>query len=301
MIKIKDYISMIYDDFKSYVDANNNLCTLKTLTYQAGQKPDYSDIHIQQFYLLRYAFSYAFEYKRMFKKLFKRERFSDTISVLSIGCGNMIDYWGLVEALGETGESNCHIKYTGVDVIDWNYKIEERKSDEVFFEQVNASSIFQKTGKLTSNVYIFPKSISEFSSEEFQIICDGFKEKEIDKDKIHILLSLRANEGSMDRDVERSEKLILAMQQNGFSIKDGAGTYFGFKEEKRGIKGIDFAFEYPDEAIDLLSSLNKKCAMYVANSKNCEDDCKEYLNRQPIMTAGYIRYQVLSFDREDLV
>ena len=56
---------MIYDDFREYMDQNVNLCMLKTLNYQAGQKPDYSDIHIQQLYLLRYVFSYAFEYKSM--------------------------------------------------------------------------------------------------------------------------------------------------------------------------------------------------------------------------------------------
>ena len=37
---------MIYDDFREYIDQNVNLCMLKTLNYQAGQKPDYSDIHM---------------------------------------------------------------------------------------------------------------------------------------------------------------------------------------------------------------------------------------------------------------
>ena len=45
MIVIKNYISMIYNDFKEYIDKNDNLCMLKTLNYQAGQKPDYTDIH----------------------------------------------------------------------------------------------------------------------------------------------------------------------------------------------------------------------------------------------------------------
>lgn len=60
---------MIYDDFREYIDQNVNLCMLKTLNYQAGQKPDYSDIHIQQLYLLRYVFSYAFEYKSILEHL----------------------------------------------------------------------------------------------------------------------------------------------------------------------------------------------------------------------------------------
>ena len=42
---------MIYNDFKEYIDKNDNLCMLKTLNYQAGQKPDYTDIHIQQLYM----------------------------------------------------------------------------------------------------------------------------------------------------------------------------------------------------------------------------------------------------------
>jgi len=65
-------------------------------------------------------FSYAFEYKSMFDTLFAREKFKDSIEVASIGCGNMIDYWGLVEALGEIGSGECYIKYRGIDTIDWN-------------------------------------------------------------------------------------------------------------------------------------------------------------------------------------
>lgn len=186
MITIKNYISMIYDDFREYIDQNVNLCMLKTLNYQAGQKPDYSDIHIQQLYLLRYVFSYAFEYKSMFDTLFAREKFKDSIEVASIGCGNMIDYWGLVEALGEIGSGECYIKYRGIDTIDWNYKIEAREKDEVKFTKVNAATIFQKTSTLISNVYIFPKSISEFSNEEFQDICESFRKKEIQRDRIHM-------------------------------------------------------------------------------------------------------------------
>ena len=36
MITIKNYISMIYDDLREYIDQNVNLCMLKTLNYQAG-------------------------------------------------------------------------------------------------------------------------------------------------------------------------------------------------------------------------------------------------------------------------
>lgn len=301
MITIKEYISMIYNDFKDYIDKNSNLCILKTLTYEAGQKPDYTDIHIQQLYLLRYAFSYAFEYKSMFGVLFAREQFKDSIRVSSIGCGSMVDYWGLVEALAEIHNRSCQVKYKGIDVIDWNYKIEKREEDKVLFNKVNASTIFKKADKLISNVYIFPKSISEFSANEFEDICEGFGGKEIVKDKVHILISLRSDERSMDRDMDRSEKIVSAMRQNGFTTKDQARMYTHFKEEEKGIKGLDFKFDYPDEAIDLLKSLNEKCDSYINNSKNCSEDCVKYLNRWPVMKARNIRYQILSFDRKDSI
>ncbi len=300
MISIKNYISMVYDDFREYIDRSDNLCVLKTLNYQAGQKPDYSDIHIQQLYLLRYVFSYAFEYKSIFDTLFEREKFKDCIQVASIGCGNMIDYWGLIEALDEIRNSECQIKYKGIDTIDWKYKIEARGQDEVSFIKANAATIFTKASDLVSNVYIFPKSISEFSNEEFQDICEGFRNKRIRKNRIHILISLRADQGSMDRDMERSGKLIMAVKQNGFATKDNATTYIHYKDEDRGIKKIDYKFEYPGEAIDLLTSLDKKCSAYRNNKENCTDDCKN-LSRWPVLKAKNIRYQVLSFARKDSV
>lgn len=298
LITIKDYISLIYNDFRQYLEQDNDLCVLKTLNYQAGQKPDYSDIHIQQLYLLRYVFSYAFEYKSMFETLFAREKFKENIKVTSIGCGNMIDYWGLVEALAETRANDCTIMYRGLDLIDWNYKIQSREQDIIKFKQDNASSIFGTINRLGANVYIFPKSISEFLNEEFEAICGAFREKEIIKNKIHILISLRSDERSMDRDMERSEKIISAMKQNGYITKDSATTFIHYKNEDRGIKKIDYKFEYPNGALELLTSLNTKCSTYACNGENCTSDCKN-LNRWPVLKARNIRYQVLTFDRKD--
>lgn len=104
---------------------------MKSLNYQSGIKPDYDDIHIQQYYLLRYAFSYAFEYKCMFISLFEKEVFTDSIRITSIGCGNMIDYWALVEALKDDDNATYRVEYTGIDVIDWNYKIKPKKGTKL--------------------------------------------------------------------------------------------------------------------------------------------------------------------------
>jgi hypothetical protein len=301
MIPIKDYITNVYEDFKQYLDAENYLCLLKSLNYQGGRKPDYDDIHIQQLYLLRYAFSYAFEYKSMFTNLFAREKYADCIEVVSIGCGNMIDYWALIEALNEVGNTTCIVKYKGLDFIDWNYKIESRKKDELKFIKNNAAEIFEHTSQLVSNVYIFPKSISEFSNEDFEKICDGFKTKEIVKDRIYILISIRSDEGSMDRDMGRSEKIISAMHENGFHTKNKSTEFIYFVNEEKGIKGLDYKFEYPDEAINTIKELNKKCAAFLEEAENCKDDCLKCLNRWPILKAKNIRFQVLDFHREAII
>lgn len=298
MITIKNYIMAVYNDFREYIEQNDNLCILKTLNYQAGQRPNYLDIHIQQLYLLRYVFSYAFEYKSIYNSLLEKEEFKDNIMVVSIGCGNMIDYWGLVEVLNEIENEKCTIIYKGIDTIDWNYKIKARKSDNIKFINANAAEIFTKAKRLVSDIYIFPKSISEFLENEFQSICESFSKKKIEKDRIHILITLRSDSGSMDRDMERSERIIKAIEQNGFITKNKATEYIHYRNENRGIKKIDYRFEYPNEAIELLTSLNIKCGTFINNGENCRSDCKS-LNRWPVLKAKNIRYQVLTFDRKD--
>lgn len=211
---IKNYILMVYYDFKKFINEKQDLCLLKDLDYQAGQMPNYSDVHLQQFYLLRYSYAYAYEYKTMFAQLLQRQEWTDCIEVTSIGCGNQIDYWGLAEALEESKNDSCQIKYTGIDVIDWKkrYRIQARQGDKMEFKQENISSVLKKETMLNSDVYIFPKSISEFSEEEFREICREFGTKKFTKQKVHILISLRSNEYSLEMDTRRSEKIILSMK-----------------------------------------------------------------------------------------
>ena len=82
-------------------------------------------------------------------------------------------------------------------------------------------------------MYIFPKSISEFSNEEFKNICEGFRKKDIQRDRIYILISLRSDQGSMERDMERSEKIISAMKENGFITGDHAMEFFHYEPKMK--------------------------------------------------------------------
>lgn len=61
--------------------------------------------------------------------------------------------------------------------------------------------------------------------KSFKIFVRVLEKKEIQRDRIHILISLRSDQGSMDRDMERSEKIISAIKQNGFITEDNATTF----------------------------------------------------------------------------
>ena len=179
MINITQYLQEIYKDLQRYVDNDVCLCKFKELNFEAGALPDYEDINIQQLYLLRYAFAYAFEYSRMYLDVLSQMDDVNNISVTSVGCGSMIDYWSLVHALEMRRKIGCSIRYVGIDKIDWNYKIPKRQNDEVHYLIGNAADIFTNNSQFISDVYFFPKSISEFSDCELNAMANSFSSKKM--------------------------------------------------------------------------------------------------------------------------
>jgi len=299
MITIEEYLENVLKDFCKYLDSEPRLCDLKNVNFNAGTIPDYTDIHVQQLYLLRYVYAYAFEYKSMYESLLQRQRYKDNISVVSIGCGTMVDYWSLVEALKERGIRDCTVKYRGIDSVDWNYKFKPRSKDDVRFIESDAIKVFEQAKQLSSDVCIFPKSISEFTHEDFETLCAGFGDKEIEKDIFYILISLRSDEYSMERDISRTKKLIDAIQDNGYSTSDKYNSYIHYKDQTKGIITYDSQFIYPNSAIDTIKRLNEYCKQYLLLGENCYDECEKYLTRWPILKPTTIRFQILKFERND--
>lgn len=111
MFTINDYLDDILEEFEDYVHSGIRLCDLKSVHFDAGKIPDYSNIHVQQLYLLRYAYAYSFEYKCMYRTLLDRTNFRKNISVTSIGCGSMLDYWALANVVPRS----CDIRYRGIE------------------------------------------------------------------------------------------------------------------------------------------------------------------------------------------
>lgn len=293
MIRINVFLDEVLDDFIQYVKTKKKLCDLLDVHFDAGKIPDYSNKHIQQLYLLRYAYAYAFEYKVIYKDLINRIGMHQKIKVTSVGCGNLLDYWSLVQAV--KGQSD--ICYRGVDTIDWSYKIQPRDCDDVKWVIGDAIELFQKEHSFSSDIYIFPKSISEFSENEVFRLARCFTEETISKDIVHFLFSLRTDHGSMERDTNKTRILYKRLIDCGFRTNDNSNKYLEFKDtiKDKSICKVDDDFQHPGNVVDYLKDLYTHCA----DLERCFDDsdCKERLGRWPILRCKYAAWQIFSFER----
>lgn len=296
MITINKYLDDILFDFKEYVTSGVRLCDLKEVHFDAGNLPDYSDIHVQQLYLLRYAYAYSFEYKRMYDSLIRRMNPGMEIAVTSIGCGSMIDYWALTRVV----PNRCTIRYRGIDTIDWSYRMEQRPQDDVLFRNADAVELVSKAKRLTADAYIFPKSISEFSKSDIEEICIALGEKTPLQNTVYFLFSLRTDDRSMERDTSKTNYLFQAMLDNGFVSNDNPNMYTILNKELQGqkIQTVDSDFQHPWEVVNFLTSeLHTCCSRY--DGQNCRPDCESRLGRWPILNCQQARWQLFEFTKEE--
>lgn len=298
MLNIEEYISNVYVDFGHYVDQNPRMCELKKVNFDLSEWPDYSNIHVQQYYLLRYGFIYAFEYKRMYLNAMKHmQQFTDNTSILSLGCGSGIDFWSAIEASRELRIDVNRLEYYGIDKINWSYKIDSDETKKFKYINRDILSLFRLIKKFPHNIFMFPKSIAEFTEEDFTGMCNSLESKIFEKDQICVMISLRANDTAMEYDILRTGRIVAALGKQGFKTKNNPTSYTLFKDKKKGIRAYDAEFIYPDQAYQLLSELNTKCESYIRNHQNCYSDCSTRLTRKPAFTPNIIRYQILFFER----
>ena len=65
-----------------------------------------------------------------------------------------------------------------------NYSINKLRNNLPPVSKTAVNQRFQRVYR-PKRQFVFPKSISEFSNEEFQDIYESFRKKEIQKDRIH--------------------------------------------------------------------------------------------------------------------
>jgi len=299
MISINRYLDDILYDFKRYLKEGHSLCKLKSVHFDQGQIPDYKNIHVQQYYLLRYAYGYAFEYKLMYETLLEKYPRKRRIAVTSIGCGTMLDYWALARVLKQRDKADISIRYTGIDLIDWNDRIPPRNYDNVVFYKDDAIDMLEECEQLKSNVYFFPKSISEFSDHDFKRLCKVFRTTPIKKNRIHILVSVRSNDGSMKRDCRRVQKLGNAILKNGFVENDTCSGFRRADDPEKKICKTDPDFRHPGDVFDCLKELPACCSNYRKNGEYCKEDCERRLSWRPILTQSQVCYAIFTYERKE--
>lgn len=102
----------------------------------------------------------------------------------------------------------------------------------------------------------------------------------------------------MRSDLERAKALMNAINSNGFRTNDRASTYTHFKDKTKGMKSYDYDFNYPNEGIEIITNLHKRCGEYRKSKVNCEDDCQRHLTRWPALKPTQIHYKIITFERE---
>ncbi len=285
-------------DFEHGLSAMDRLCELKKLPFDSGHIPDYENTQVQQLYFLRYFPASLVEYYLISRKLINFN-FLTHFKMFSLGCGANIDYYGFYYALRDhaAAEHAENFSYTGLDKTDWCYKEDLGRCQ---YSYINGDiSLWQSLDADDYNVIIFPKSIGEFSNRVFNhvqkiLLHSNFTEK-------NIVLISSVREQHSPTDMYRFEIIANILRKNfGYTNLDNCTTYYHIRDAGTGfgLSRCCDSFYYPDEVKHFLLNLQNQCPIFKKYRKSCQSDCQDLLNRNPILTARYIQFQINRFTRE---
>lgn len=293
-MRIEKFLEFMHNEFVNELKTRKNLCILKSLDYRGKKAPDYRDPFLEMYYLLMYAYAYVAEYRLMYKRILNMFLEKKELNVVSLGCGSLLDYAGL----NDVNISQKKIKYTGVDLVDWRYKILTNKDTNVNLVTGKAlGRYFFEQDKLSADVYIFPKSISEISFDEIEYIKKQFEKKRIVPNKICLCASLRnIGDDRRNEDIKKLNIISEGIIKNGYLPGEDNNTYYYFEGDDKIVDKISDYFKYPYKTMKVLNSLNDHCI----NKEKClgSSDEKCIYKTFPILKTKYICYMIKTFERE---
>jgi len=268
---IDDFLSQVLRDFKSHIEPVDSICSLKKLNYENTQTPDYRNAIMREYYLLRYFYAYFTEYYHIYRSMIRENHLKAPLSVASIGCGAGIDYYSLNFAVPHSLEN---FTYQGFDLIDWGFRGNNLQTD---FLQTNISDISLQN----INVLMFPKSLSEFSEDDFNTFVDNLSPQKF-QDTICIVSSMM-NEGGK-HDIERIKILEKKLCQYDYqSLNSSDKTYAPKAESCYHV----ISARCPDCVTEYLAQLKDLCIQTASQCVACQ------INKSPILRTEHIRYQTL--------
>jgi hypothetical protein len=295
---IKDKMSMIFADFKIDLGTMGKFCELKNFRFDLGYIPDYSNLVMQRFYLLRFLPAYLTEYYLMYLELLELEFIAKDIKIVSFGCGCGIDFWGAKFA-SDDYDSKIKIMYTGFDIVKWNYTDKLKNKNALFINNdINKIGILDED---EYNVIMFPKSIGELDNTTFNNLKDIIRNSNFNKDRIILLSSIRKSRNLFD--VDRLSDLVSILENtHHYQCLDSRQERTLWEKNDNGVfprfADICDNFIYPQDIRNFIASLNSKCQGY--NSKSlgtCKDDC-DIMQRYPITTTSQSEYQILRLEKD---
>ncbi len=200
--QLSSVINSCYNNFiRFYAEATATNMDIRPIipNYERNetiQATDYTNENTASFYLCHFGAAYAFEYSMIFDIMLRNKWKYFTqynvpimpLNILSLGCGSMIDRWGLeyaIARLATEGIGNFSIDgYQGVDLVDWPVRVSQG--------ELELGSIIDHFGpdkRITNNVIVFSKILNELDSTVFEELVRNIAETDFPNDEYYILFS----------------------------------------------------------------------------------------------------------------
>lgn len=180
---------------------------------------DYTNLWHQACYIARYSYAYAREYTNLFLNMLNMGLRAYDIKILSLGCGNMIDIWGLQEALLFIKDSN-QIQYVGVDNAPWFKEYIPSVACDRTYVHDQAGRYMLQNKNLDFDVFIFPKSIGDIAKrnpDDFDRVKEAFRIKQL-KDDFYIAFSIVQYDDQREvvKDLNYAEEIVKCVLDQGY-------------------------------------------------------------------------------------
>lgn len=172
-----------YDQLREDTDLLN---LMKQLGFGNDIHPDgYANPSVIAYYTLRYELGYAFEYYEIYRGVLETLVDGCDASVLSMGCGQGLDYWGLRCAQAALNRQDISIRWHGVDLETWPEPV--LHDDTTFYEyDTDLLDLIARDDALGSTVVMLPKIISELPMSVVERLAEWLERVEFIK-PVHYL------------------------------------------------------------------------------------------------------------------
>lgn len=151
---------------------------MKQLGFGNDIHPDgYTHPGVTAYYTLRYELGYAFEYYEIYRRVFATLGDGGNVGVLSMGCGQGLDYWGLRCAQTALNRRDVPVRWHGIDLETWPDQV--LNDDTSFYEYgTDLLDFIRHEDALRSSVLMLPKIISELSMDVIERLAEWLERVE---------------------------------------------------------------------------------------------------------------------------